>query len=136
MHLPALTQLYLTPSDVDELHVSNVTSSSLKLRWTSPDSKLFVYFEVVVTRLHDHALVLKTNVSGHELSLDNLESAQTYHAVVNAYTAEGQIVSTLKGIMTTSKSKTHLHKYVLCFLFIPQDNTLFKRAISNISPAS
>ncbi|XP_054470891.1 collagen alpha-3(VI) chain isoform X2 [Anoplopoma fimbria] len=87
--------------DADELHVSNVTSSSLKLRWTSPDPKLFVYFEVVVTRLHDHALVLRTNVSGTELSVDNLESAQTYHAVVTAHTADGQTVSTLKGIMTT-----------------------------------
>ncbi|XP_031725871.1 collagen alpha-3(VI) chain-like isoform X1 [Anarrhichthys ocellatus] len=87
--------------DADELHVSNVTSSSLQLRWTSPDLKLFVYFEVVVTRLHDHALVLKTNVSGTELSVDNLESAQTYHAVVTAHTAEGQTVSTRKGIMTT-----------------------------------
>lgn len=91
--------------DADELHVSNVTSSSLKLRWTSPDPKLFVYFEVVVTRLHDHTLVLKTNVSGAELSLDNLESAQTYHAVVTAYTAEGQIVSTRKGIITTKAAE-------------------------------
>ncbi|XP_074514579.1 collagen alpha-3(VI) chain isoform X4 [Sebastes fasciatus] len=91
--------------DSDELHVSNVTSSSLKLRWTSPDPKLFVYFEVVVTRLHDHALVLKTNVSGTELSVDNLESAQTYHAVVTAHTAEGQIVSTRKGIMTTKAAE-------------------------------
>lgn len=95
---------YFTPSDADELHVSNVTSSSLKLRWASPDPKLFVYFEVVVTRLHDHALVLKTNVSGTELSVNNLESAQTYHAVVTAHSAEGQIVSSRKGIITTSKS--------------------------------
>ncbi|XP_063743399.1 collagen alpha-3(VI) chain isoform X2 [Eleginops maclovinus] len=92
-------------TDVDELHVSNVTSSSLKLRWTNPDSKLFVYFEVTVTRLHDHALVLKTNVSGTDLSVDNLESAQTYHAVVTAHTAEGQIVSTRKGIMTTKAAE-------------------------------
>ncbi|KAK2839440.1 hypothetical protein Q5P01_013180 [Channa striata] len=91
----------------DELHVSNVTSSSLKLRWSSPDPKLFVYFEVVVTRLQDNVLVLKTNVSGTELSLDNLESAQTYHAVVTARTAEGQIVSIRKGIITT---KTAAHK--------------------------
>ncbi|XP_069554856.1 collagen alpha-3(VI) chain [Brachyistius frenatus] len=91
--------------DAEELHVSNVTSSSLKLRWRSPDSKLFVYFEVAVTRLLDHALVLKTNVSGTELSVDNLESAQTYHAVVTAYTAEGQIVSNLKGIITTKAAE-------------------------------
>lgn len=104
VYCPVLTPLYLTPSDADELHISNVTSSSLKLRWSSLNPKLFVYFEVVVTRLHDHSLVLKTNVSGTELSVDNLESAQTYHAVVTAHTAEGQIVSTRKGIMTTSKS--------------------------------
>uniref|UniRef100_A0A669F036 Collagen type VI alpha 3 chain n=1 Tax=Oreochromis niloticus TaxID=8128 RepID=A0A669F036_ORENI len=89
--------------DAEELHVSNVTSSSLKLHWSRPDAKLFVYFEVVVMRLHDHALVLKTNVSGTELAVDYLESAQTYHAVVTAYTAEGRIVSTLKGVITTSE---------------------------------
>ncbi|XP_077946796.1 uncharacterized protein col6a3 isoform X3 [Gasterosteus aculeatus] len=88
-------------NDADELHVSNVTSSSLKLRWTGPDPKLFVYYEVVVTRLHDHALVLKTNVSDVELSVDNLESAQTYHLVVYAHNAEGETVSTRKGIITT-----------------------------------
>nr|XP_020475823.1 collagen alpha-3(VI) chain-like [Monopterus albus] len=93
--------------DEDELHVSNVTSNSLKLHWRSPDPKLFVYFEVVVTRLHDHALMLKTNVSGTELSVDNLESAQTYHAVVNAHTAEGQIISTRKGIITTKAAEHH-----------------------------
>ncbi|XP_008293913.1 collagen alpha-3(VI) chain, partial [Stegastes partitus] len=91
--------------DSEELHVSNVTSSSLKLRWSSPDPKLFVYFEVAVTRLHDHVLVLKTNVSGTELSVDNLESSQTYHAVVTAYTSEGQIVSTRKGIITTKAAE-------------------------------
>lgn len=57
-----------------------------------------------MTRLRDHALVLKTNVSGTEVSVDNLDSAQTYHAVVTAHTADGQIVSTRKGIMTTSES--------------------------------
>nr|XP_054590796.1 collagen alpha-3(VI) chain isoform X2 [Nothobranchius furzeri] len=91
-------------NDADELHVSNVTSNSLKLRWSNADPKLFVYFEVVVTRLQDHALVLKSNVSGTEISLDNLESSQTYHVVVTAHTAEGQIVSTRKGIMKTKAS--------------------------------
>ncbi|KAL3970221.1 piezo-type mechanosensitive ion channel component 1/2 [Sarotherodon galilaeus] len=91
--------------DAEELHVSNVTSSSLKLHWSRPDAKLFVYFEVVVMRLHDHALVLKTNVSGTELAVDYLESAQTYHAVVTAYTAEGRIVSTLKGVITTKAAE-------------------------------
>ncbi|XP_029385732.1 LOW QUALITY PROTEIN: collagen alpha-3(VI) chain-like [Echeneis naucrates] len=87
--------------DADDLHVFNITSSGLILRWKSLDPKLFVYFEVVVTRLSDHTLVLKTNVSGTELAVDNLRSAETYHVVVTAHTAEGQIVSTRKGIITT-----------------------------------
>lgn len=102
----------LPPTDADHLHIFNVTSSSLKLRWNSPDPKLFVYFEVAVTRLHDHALVLKTNVSGTELSVDNLESSQTYHAVVVARSTDGQIISTRKGIMTTSESTKHVCLFV------------------------
>ncbi|XP_055086496.1 uncharacterized protein col6a3 [Periophthalmus magnuspinnatus] len=92
-------------AESDELHVFNITSSSLKLRWSSPDPKHFVYFEVVVTRLSDHALVLKTNVSGTELSVDNLQSAQSYHAVVTARMADGNVVSTRKGIITTKAAE-------------------------------
>ncbi|KAF7649882.1 hypothetical protein LDENG_00134560 [Lucifuga dentata] len=91
--------------DGDELHVTNITSSSLKLRWSGPDPKLFVYFEVVVSRLHDHTMVLKTNVSGTELAIDNLESGQSYHAMVTAHTAEGHVVSTYKGIITTKAAE-------------------------------
>ncbi|KAM9804490.1 collagen alpha-3(VI) chain [Neosynchiropus ocellatus] len=91
--------------DSDELHVFNVTSNSVKLRWNSGDPKLFVYFEVAVTRLKDHHLVLKTNVSGTEISLDNLESIESYHAVVSAHTANGQITSTRKGIFTTKAAE-------------------------------
>ncbi|XP_076012255.1 collagen alpha-3(VI) chain isoform X2 [Genypterus blacodes] len=91
--------------DTDELHVTNITSSSMKLRWSSPDPKLFVYFEVVVTRLHDHAMVLKTNVSGTTLAVDNLECGQSYHAVVTAHTADGQVVFTYKGIVITKAAE-------------------------------
>lgn len=73
-----------------------------------------------MTRLSDHALVLKTNVSGTVLSVDNLESSQTYLAVVTAHTAEGHAVSTRKGIMTTSKSINTQHTGCK-LLYIPQD---------------
>lgn len=79
----------------------------MKLYWSNPDPKLFVYFEVVLTHLRDHALILKTNVSGTELTVNDLDSSQTYHAVVTARTEDGQIVSTHKGIMTTSESSTN-----------------------------
>lgn len=99
--------LFFPPNVTDDeaLHISNVTASSVKLSWSNSDPKLFVYFEVTVTRLRDHALVLKTNVSGSELSVESLESSQTYHVVVTARTAQGHIVSIRKGIMTTSESR-------------------------------
>ena len=86
-----------------ELHVTNVTSSGLRLRWSAADPKVVAYFEVAVTRLRDHALVLRTNVTATQLALDNLESGQTYHAVVTAHTLRGHPVSTHKGVVTTSK---------------------------------
>lgn len=98
---------HLSPdlSDAEALHISNVTASSVKLTWSNSDPKVFVYFEVTVTRLRDHALVLKTNVTGSDLSVDGLESSQTYHVVVTARTAQGHVASTHKGIMTTSESR-------------------------------
>ena len=93
--------------DSDELHVANVTSSSLTLRWASPDPKYMAYFKVVVTRLRDNTLVLRRNVTGTELTVGGLESAQTYHAVVTMDTAQGHVAATHKGIITTSKSMIH-----------------------------
>uniref|UniRef100_A0A674BAB3 Collagen type VI alpha 3 chain n=1 Tax=Salmo trutta TaxID=8032 RepID=A0A674BAB3_SALTR len=90
--------------DQEELHVANATSSGLTLRWASPDPKLIAYFEVVVTRLRDHTLVLRRNVTGTEITVGGLESAQTYHAVVTTHTAQGHVAATHKGIITTSKS--------------------------------
>ncbi|XP_061697353.1 collagen alpha-3(VI) chain isoform X2 [Syngnathoides biaculeatus] len=90
--------------DSDELHVSNVTRNGFRLRWTNPDPKNFVYFQVTVTRLHDHALAIKTNVSASELSVDKLESGQTYHAVVTGHGADGHVLATHKGIVTTKSA--------------------------------
>ncbi|XP_036830002.1 collagen alpha-3(VI) chain isoform X2 [Oncorhynchus mykiss] len=93
--------------DSDELHVANVTSSSLTLRWASPDPKYMAYFKVVVTRLRDNTLVLRRNVTGTELTVGGLESAQTYHAVVTMDTAQGHVAATHKGIITTKAAAEH-----------------------------
>ncbi|XP_055735150.1 collagen alpha-3(VI) chain [Salvelinus fontinalis] len=93
--------------DSDELHVANVTSSSLTLRWASPDPKHMAYFKVVVTRLRDNTLVLRRNVTGTELTVGGLESAQTYHAVVTTHTAQGHVAATHKGVMTTKAASEH-----------------------------
>nr|XP_046214453.1 collagen alpha-3(VI) chain-like isoform X7 [Oncorhynchus gorbuscha] len=93
--------------DQEELHVTNTTSSGLTLHWASPDPKLIAYFEVVVTRLRDHTLVLRRNVTGTELTVGGLESAQTYHAVVTTRTAQGHVAATHKGIITTKAAAEH-----------------------------
>uniref|UniRef100_A0A3Q2XBS0 Collagen type VI alpha 3 chain n=1 Tax=Hippocampus comes TaxID=109280 RepID=A0A3Q2XBS0_HIPCM len=95
--------------DAEELHVSNVTRSGFKLRWSNPDPKNFVYFQVTVTRLRDHALAVKTNVSASELSVDKLESGQTYHAVVTGHGVDGHVLATHKGVVTTSQSAKFTH---------------------------
>uniref|UniRef100_A0A8C5DUR4 Uncharacterized LOC114455298 n=1 Tax=Gouania willdenowi TaxID=441366 RepID=A0A8C5DUR4_GOUWI len=93
------------------LHVSNVTSNSFKLRWRSHDPKLFIYYEVAVTRLSDHVLVLKTNVSGTELSVHNLETAQTYHTVSGVEIFSQSTVSTVfSSTVTTAKEICQLPK--------------------------
>ncbi|XP_045062472.1 collagen alpha-3(VI) chain-like isoform X1 [Coregonus clupeaformis] len=94
-------------NDQDELHVANVTSSSLTLRWASPDPKHMAYFEVVVTRQRDNTLVLRRNVTGTELTVSGLDSAQTYHAVVTTQTTQGHAVATHKGIITTKAAAEH-----------------------------
>ncbi|XP_071196263.1 collagen alpha-3(VI) chain-like isoform X1 [Salvelinus alpinus] len=94
-------------NDQEELHVANATSSGLTLRWASPDPKLIAYFEVVVTRLRDHTLVLRRNVTGTVLTVGGLESAQTYHAVVTTHTAQGHVAAVHKGIITTKAAAEH-----------------------------
>lgn len=86
---------------MEELHLVNVTSSGFSLQWLSGDSE--ATHEVTVTRLKDHSLVLRKNVTGSHLSITELEAAQTYHVVVNTHNVNGRISSTYKGIVPTSK---------------------------------
>ncbi|XP_064166856.1 collagen alpha-3(VI) chain-like isoform X2 [Anguilla rostrata] len=90
--------------DTEELHVANVTSSSLRLRWSSSDSKGVARYEVTVMRLSDHSLALQKNVTGTELLLEGLESAQNYQVVVVVY-AQGKPVHTHKGIVSTKAAE-------------------------------
>lgn len=56
-----------------------------------------------MTRLKDHILVLRKNVTGSHLSISELEAAETYHVVVNTHSVSGHVASTYKGIVPTSK---------------------------------
>ncbi|CAM4604074.1 unnamed protein product [Leuciscus chuanchicus] len=87
---------------MEELHLVNVTSSGFSLQWLSGDSK--ATHEVTVTRLKDHSLVLRRNVTGSHLSITELEAAQTYHVVVNTHNVNGHVASTYKGIVPTKSA--------------------------------
>ncbi|XP_058642206.1 collagen alpha-3(VI) chain-like isoform X11 [Onychostoma macrolepis] len=87
---------------MEKMHLVNVTSSGFSLQWLSGDSK--ATHEVTVTRLRDHSLVLRKNVTGSLLSISELEAAETYHVVVNTHSVNGHVASTYKGIVPTKSA--------------------------------
>ncbi|XP_016351069.1 collagen alpha-3(VI) chain-like isoform X1 [Sinocyclocheilus anshuiensis] len=87
---------------MEKMHLVNVTSSGFALQWLSGDSK--ATHEVTVTRLKDHSLVLRKNVTGSHLSISELEAAETYHVVVNTHSVNGHVASTYKGIVPTKSA--------------------------------
>uniref|UniRef100_A0AAY4CBH7 Uncharacterized protein n=1 Tax=Denticeps clupeoides TaxID=299321 RepID=A0AAY4CBH7_9TELE len=89
-----------------ELHVANVTSNSLTLRWSNLEPEETTLFEVIVTHLKDHRLVLRRTITENHISLDILDANQTYHVVVTSRTQGGQVTGTHKGIFTTTQTST------------------------------
>ncbi|MFT7815039.1 collagen alpha-3(VI) chain [Arapaima gigas] len=87
----------------EELHVSHITSNSMVLWWTAPNTDIN-HYHVIVTRLQDHTLVLRQNVTSTQFPLVGLDSAQTYHVVVTAY-AQGHVAGVYKGIVTTKAAE-------------------------------
>ncbi|XP_062861748.1 collagen alpha-3(VI) chain [Trichomycterus rosablanca] len=83
----------------EEMHLVNVTSRSFTLFWDTEDPS--VTHEVSVTHLRDQSLVVRRNVSGHHLTLHDLEPSQTYHVVVTGHSLKGQVTRIYKGIITT-----------------------------------
>ncbi|RXN29074.1 collagen alpha-3(VI) chain-like protein [Labeo rohita] len=88
---------------MEKMQLVNVTSSGFSLQWLSGDSK--ATHEVTVTRLRDHRLVLRKNVTGSHLSISELEAAETYHVVVNTHSVGGHVASTYKGIVPTKSAR-------------------------------
>ncbi|KAG9271309.1 collagen alpha-3(VI) chain [Astyanax mexicanus] len=104
-------------SDVkaEELHLVNVTSTGFALTWVSDDPQ--ATHEVTVTRLQDHSLVLRKNVTDKHLTIDQLEAAQTYHVAI---TVRSQLISlTHSSFHNSSPSVLHVlanHFTDLCSL--------------------
>ncbi|XP_059417896.1 collagen alpha-3(VI) chain-like isoform X2 [Carassius carassius] len=87
---------------MEKMHLVNVTSSGFALQWLSGDSK--ATHEVTVTRMKDHTLVLRKNMTGSHLSISELEASETYNVVVNTHHFNGHVASTYKGIVPTKSA--------------------------------
>ncbi|NXO05103.1 CO6A3 protein, partial [Rhinopomastus cyanomelas] len=69
-----------------DLQITDVTESSARLRWASPEPHGAAYaFDVAVTLALDHSLVQKQNVTGTEHVVRGLQGGQKYHVVVTGY---------------------------------------------------
>ncbi|XP_041936501.1 collagen alpha-3(VI) chain-like isoform X4 [Alosa sapidissima] len=84
-----------------ELHVADVTSHSLSLRWAASGQPGHAHYEVNVVRMHNHAPVLRKNITLAHIALQHLEPTQSYHVAVTARSAKGEVLAIHKGIFTT-----------------------------------
>ncbi|XP_076119593.1 collagen alpha-3(VI) chain-like isoform X1 [Alosa pseudoharengus] len=84
-----------------ELHVADVTSHSLSLRWAASSQPGHAHYEVNMVRMHDHAPVLRKNITLAHIALQHLEPTQSYHVAVTARSAKGEVLAIHKGIFTT-----------------------------------
>ncbi|XP_016155261.1 PREDICTED: collagen alpha-3(VI) chain isoform X7 [Ficedula albicollis] len=66
-----------------DIQISDVTESSARLRWASPEPHNT--FDVTVTLAHDHSLVQRQNLTGTEHVIRGLRSGQKYVVVITGY---------------------------------------------------
>ncbi|XP_064289602.1 collagen alpha-3(VI) chain isoform X6 [Passer domesticus] len=66
-----------------DIQITDVTESSARLRWASPEPHST--FDVTVTLAHDHSLVQRQNLTGTEHVIRGLRSGQKYVVVITGY---------------------------------------------------
>ncbi|OWK53741.1 Collagen alpha-3(VI) chain [Lonchura striata] len=66
-----------------DIQITDVTESSARLRWASPEPHST--FDVTVTLAHDHSLVQRQNLTGTEHVVRGLRSGQKYVVAVTGY---------------------------------------------------
>uniref|UniRef100_A0A8C0TYQ2 Collagen type VI alpha 3 chain n=1 Tax=Cyanistes caeruleus TaxID=156563 RepID=A0A8C0TYQ2_CYACU len=66
-----------------DIQITDVTESSARLRWASPEPHNT--FDVTVTLAHDHSLVQRQNLTGTEHVIRGLKSGQKYVVVITGY---------------------------------------------------
>ncbi|XP_010078843.1 PREDICTED: collagen alpha-3(VI) chain-like, partial [Pterocles gutturalis] len=68
-----------------DIQITDVTESSARLRWASPEPPNAYVFDITVTVAHDHSLVQKQNLTGTEHVIRGLRSGQKYLVVITGY---------------------------------------------------
>ncbi|XP_065525684.1 collagen alpha-3(VI) chain isoform X2 [Lathamus discolor] len=68
-----------------DIHITDVTETSARLRWASPEPHSAYTFEISITAAHDHSLVQNQNLTGTEHIIHGLKSGQKYLVVVIGY---------------------------------------------------
>ncbi|XP_027561245.1 collagen alpha-3(VI) chain isoform X4 [Neopelma chrysocephalum] len=84
-----------------DLQITDVTESSARLRWGTPEPHQA--FDITVTLAHDHSLVQRQNLTGTEHVVRGLRSGQKYIVVVTGY-QKSQPKVTYTGTFSTKAS--------------------------------
>ncbi|XP_054556155.1 collagen alpha-3(VI) chain isoform X3 [Talpa occidentalis] len=87
-----------------EVHVSEVTENSAKLRWERPEPPSPYFYHLIITSAHDQSLVLRQNLSVAERTIGGLRAGHTYHVTVVCY-LRAQVRATYHGTFSTKKTQ-------------------------------
>ncbi|XP_061234987.1 collagen alpha-3(VI) chain isoform X21 [Neopsephotus bourkii] len=68
-----------------DIQITDVTETSARLRWASPEPHNAYTFEISISAAHDHSLVQNQNLTGTEHIIHGLKSGQKYVVVVIGY---------------------------------------------------
>ncbi|KAM4669617.1 collagen alpha-3(VI) chain [Amazona ochrocephala] len=68
-----------------DIQITDVTETSARLRWASPEPHSAYTFEISITAAHDHSLVQNQNLTGTEHIIHGLKSGQKYLVVITGY---------------------------------------------------
>ncbi|XP_056676063.1 collagen alpha-3(VI) chain isoform X2 [Monodelphis domestica] len=87
-----------------EVHVSEITENSARLRWVNPDQPNPYIYDLTITSTHDRSVVLRQNLTVAERVIGGLVAGQTYHVAVVSY-LKSQVKATYEGMFTTRKTQ-------------------------------
>ncbi|KAM9010969.1 collagen alpha-3(VI) chain isoform 7-T7 [Ara ararauna] len=68
-----------------DIQITDVTETSARLRWASPEPHSAYMFEISIAAAHDHSLVQNQNLTGTEHIIHGLKSGQKYLVVITGY---------------------------------------------------